>query len=99
MRSRSSLRRPERARAHGRARGTTSWAAVGAVLALGAVLVPTSASADVLSCQRTVGKSVTKFVKARAKALQKCEDLKVRGLGGALVPPDADCHVDLKTST
>jgi len=72
-------------------------AAAGALLLLGGT-APAARAADALTCQRAVAKGVTKLVKLATKALQRCEDAKVRGRGGALVPPFADCHADAKTA-
>ncbi len=82
-----------------RHRGSVRAVLLSGLLALAVVLAPNTASADAIDCQRTIAKGVTKFVKARAKALQRCEDAKVRGRGDLLFPPDADCLIDFKTST
>jgi len=61
-------------------------------------LVELPEAADMLKCRRAVAKEAGGFVKAKATALRKCEDAKVRGKGDTLTPPFAACDVEAKTA-
>jgi hypothetical protein len=64
-------------------------AALAAVLGAGA-----AAGAELVKCQRTILKESSKLARARAKALQKCEDRKLLGT----LPGAADCVTEPKTA-
>ncbi len=63
--------------------------------AAAAVLVTTPAYSDPIKCQRSILKESGKNAQARMKALQKCEDAKVKGK----LPPATVCLTDSKTVT
>jgi len=54
------------------------------------IVVATPAQADVVKCQRAIAKESAKFLAARSKALQKCEDKKRTGS----LPPGTVCRTE-----
>lgn len=67
------------------------WPAVGLIVAA-AVLLATPAAAETVKCQRAIAKASAKFVTAQVKALQKCENSKVKGK----LPAATECNSDPK---
>jgi hypothetical protein len=67
----------------------TSRSAVRLTVAAGLIALladGAQAQSDPLKCQRTLVKTATKFFKAKTKALQKCEEGKVKGKHGDTCP-------------
>ncbi len=66
----------------------------GVVVAIGWLVVPLGAFADPITCERGIARASAKYVAARAKALQHCEDEKTKGL----LRPSTVCTDDPRTA-
>ncbi len=64
----------------------------GSAIVAAALLLAAPVHAETVKCQRTIAKESAKFVKTQVKALQKCEESKVKGK----LPPLTDCDSEPK---